>query len=125
MENSTAKQPHSFNIGDKVVVNYKIKEGDKFRTQPFEGLVIAIKGAGLSKTFTVRRMGVANVGIERIFPMYSPNIDSVEVKAEGKVRRSKLYYLRDRIGKAATKIKTKTNAKKVAVETTTEIEAEA
>lgn len=96
-----------FNVGDKVVVNYKIKEGDKFRTQPYEGIVIAKKGAGKSKTFTVRRMGTGNIGVERIFPLYSPNIDSVVVKAKGKVRRSKLYYLRGRIGKAATKIKSK------------------
>jgi large subunit ribosomal protein L19 len=125
MEKSTAKQPHSFNVGDKVVVNYKIKEGEKFRTQPFEGLVIAIKGAGMSKTFTVRRIGVASIGIERIFPMYSPNIDSVEVKAQGKVRRSKLYYLRDRIGKAATKIKTRAKVVEPKVKATAEVEAEA
>lgn len=122
MENSTDKQPNTetqenikvknaastdFRVGDKIVVNYKIKEGDKFRVQPYEGIVIAIKGSGLSKTFTVRRMGTANIGVERIFPLHSPSIDSIEIKVEGKVRRSKLYYLRDRVGKAATKIRVK------------------
>jgi large subunit ribosomal protein L19 len=99
-----------FSVGDKVVVNYKIKEGEKFRTQPYEGIVIAKKGAGMSKTFTVRRIGAGSVGIERIFPLYSPNIDSITVKSRGKVRRSKLYYLRSRIGKSATKIKTRVTA---------------
>ena|SRR3990167_5402879 len=98
--------PKDFNVGDKVVVNYKIKEGEKFRNQPYEGIVISKKGEGMSKTFTVRRIGAGSVGVERIFPLYSPNIDSIVVKAKGSVRRSKLYYLRDRIGKAATKIKT-------------------
>ena len=94
-----------FNVGDTIVVNYKISEGDKFRVQHFEGIVIAKKGKGQSKTFTVRRVGAANIGVERIFPLFSPNIDSVKVKVKGKVRRAKLYYLRDRIGKAATKLK--------------------
>jgi large subunit ribosomal protein L19 len=94
-----------FKVGDKVVVNYKIVEGTKSRIQPYEGIVIGIKGGGISKTFTVRRMGAANIGVERIFPMKSPNIDSVSIKARGKVRRAKLYYLRDRTGKAASKIK--------------------
>ena len=71
----------------------------------FEGTVIAMKGGGLTETFTVRRVGAANIGVERIFPLFSPNIDSVKVKVKGKVRRAKLYYLRDRIGKAATKLK--------------------
>lgn len=94
-----------FNVGDRVVVNYKIVEGDKSRVQPYEGVVIGIKGGGISKTFTVRRIGAANIGVERIFPMQSPNIDSVTIKTRGKVRRSKLYYLRDRVGKAASKVK--------------------
>lgn len=117
MENSTETQQivqvkevvtvasTKFGVGDKVVVNYKIKEGDKFRNQAYEGIVITKKGSGMSKTFTVRRIGAASVGVERIFPLNSPNIDSIVVKARGSVRRSKLYYLRDRIGKAATKIK--------------------
>lgn len=95
----------AFHPGDKVVVNYKIKEGEKFRIQPFEGIVIARKGMGQSRTFTVRRIATGSIGVERIFPLYSPNIESVVVKAHGKVRRAKLYYIRERVGKAATKIK--------------------
>lgn len=96
-----------FNVGDTVVVNYKIIEGEKSRIQPYEGIVIAKKGAGMSKTFTVRRIGAAAIGVERIFPLYSPNIESITVKSKGKVRRAKLYYMRDRIGKAARKVKEK------------------
>ena len=94
-------------VGDTVVVNYRIKEGDKSRVQPYTGIIIAINGSGVSKTFTVRRMAVGNIGVERIFPISSPNIESVLVKSRGKVRRSKLYYLRDRIGKSASKVKRK------------------
>lgn len=101
-----------FNVGDKIVVNYRITEGKKTRIQPFEGLVIARKGSGVSKTFTVRRIGAANIGVERIFPLYSPNIDSIVIKSRGKVRRAKLYYLRDRVGKAALKVKEKKVIKK-------------
>ena len=98
---------HVFNVGDRVVVNYRITEGEKSRIQAFEGIVIAMKGSGASRTFTVRRMGVGNIGVERIFPLNSPNIDSVSVKSSGETRRAKLYYLRDRIGKSATKLKDK------------------
>lgn len=94
-----------FRVGDKIVVNYKIVEGEKSRIQPYEGLVIGIKGTDVSKTFTVRRIGAGSVGVERIFPLNSPNIDSIKVLTEGNVRRSKLYYLRGRIGKAATKVR--------------------
>lgn len=93
-----------FRVGDQVVVNYKITEGSKSRIQAFEGLVISKKGMGISKSFTVRRIGAGGVGVERIFPVQSPNIDSIKVKSRGKVRRAKLYYLRDRIGKSATRI---------------------
>ncbi|MBI2414660.1 50S ribosomal protein L19 [candidate division WWE3 bacterium] len=94
-----------FNVGDTVKVNYKIKEGESFRIQPFEGIVIAKKNAGISKTFTVRRIGNDGIGVERIFPKFSPNIESVAVVKRGAVRRAKLYYLRDKIGRAALKIK--------------------
>ena len=95
-----------FRVGDTVRVLYKIFEGKEYRrTQPFEGIVIAKKGSGVSKTFTVRRIGAAQVGVERIFPQFSPNIEDIKVLKKGKVRRSKLYYLRDRKGKAATNIK--------------------
>ena len=96
---------HNFKVGDKIVVNYKIVEGAKARVQAYEGLVIAIKNSGISKTFTVRRISTGGVGVERIFPYYSPSIESVVVKAKGRVRRAKLYYMRDRIGQAAMKIK--------------------
>ena len=87
-------------VGDTVKVNVRIKEGDKYRIQAFEGTVIAKKHGGISETFTVRRVA-HGVGIERVFPVHSPVVDSVEVIRHGKVRRSKLYYLRDRVGKAA------------------------
>lgn len=99
------KEIIQFNPGDTVRVHYKIVEGDKSRVQPFEGIVISKKGVGASKTFTVRRIGADNVGVERIFPLYSPNIEKIDVVTYGKVRRAKLYYLRSRVGKAATKVK--------------------
>lgn len=101
------KEITPFNPGDTIKVHYKIVEGDKSRVQPFEGIVISKKGVGASKTFTVRRIGADNVGVERIFPLFSPNIEKIEVISFGKVRRAKLYYLRNRIGKAATKVKTR------------------
>lgn len=96
-------------IGDTVKVHVKIKEGEKFRIQLFEGTVIAKKHGGISETYTVRRLS-HGVGVERVFPVHSPIVDKVEVIRSGKVRRAKLYYLRDRVGKAAkveTKIKKK------------------
>ena len=87
-------------IGDTVKVHNKIIEGTRERIQIFEGTVIAIKGSGISKTFTVRRLSYG-VGVERVFPMHSPNVVDVKVVRSGKVRRAKLYYLRDRVGKAA------------------------
>ncbi len=88
------------NIGDTVRVAVKIKEGDKERIQMFEGTVIAKKHGGISETFTVRRVSYG-CGVERVFPLHSPNVASVEVVRKGRVRRGKLYYLRDRVGKAA------------------------
>ena len=89
-----------FSIGDTVRVDVRIKEGDRERIQAFEGTVIARKNGGVHETFTVRRVSYG-VGVERIFPMHSPNIADVTVIRRGKVRRAKLYYLRDRVGKAA------------------------
>ena len=88
-----------FNIGDTVKVHVKIKEGNRERVQVFEGTVIAKRGGGVSETFTVRR--VSGVGVEKVFPVNSPNVEKIDVVRRGKVRRSKLYYLRDRVGKAA------------------------
>lgn len=90
-----------FGIGDTVRVSQKIKEGDKERIQIFEGDVIAMKKGGITSTFTVRKIGANAVAVERIFPFYSPNIDDVAFVRKGKVRRAKLYYMRERIGKAA------------------------
>ena len=92
-----------FNVGDTVDVHVRIKEGDRERVQLFTGTVIARKHGGIRETFTVRRI-VAGEGVERIFPMHSPYVEKVEVKRPGKVRRAKLYYLRERVGKA-TKVK--------------------
>lgn len=99
-ESSMKKELPSFSIGDTVKVGVRIREGKMERVQMFEGTVIAIKGSGISKTFTVRRVSYG-VGVERVFPLHSANVDSVEVIRKGKVRRAKLYYLRDRVGKAA------------------------
>jgi large subunit ribosomal protein L19 len=89
-----------FEIGDTVRVDVKIREGDRERIQAFEGTVIAKKGSGVAETFTVRRVSYG-VGVERVFPLHSPNVAAVTIVRHGKVRRSKLYYLRDRVGKAA------------------------
>ena len=93
----TAPKFPEFKTGDTVVVTYKIVEGDKTREQDYRGDVIQIKGHGTNKTFTVRKISNA-IGVERIFPMSSPAIDSIEVTKRGKVRRAKLYYLRDVVG---------------------------
>ncbi len=87
-------------IGDTVNVQVKIREGEKERLQAFEGTVIARKGSGISETFTVRRLSYG-VGVERVFPIHSPNVDSVKIVRKGRVRRAKLYYLRGRVGKAS------------------------
>ncbi len=89
-----------FEIGDTVKVHVNIREGDRERIQMFEGTVIARKGSGVAETFTVRRVSYG-VGVERVFPVNSPNVKGVDVIRKGRVRRSKLYYLRDRVGKAA------------------------
>lgn len=94
-------------IGDTVNVNVRVIEGDKERIQVYSGIVIKMKGSGLSETFTVRKMS-NGVGVERIFPKHSPRIAGVEVVRHGKVRRAKLYYLRDLTGKAS-RIKEKIN----------------
>ncbi len=89
-----------FNIGDTVRVNVKVKEGDKERIQAYEGVVIAKKGTGVRETFTVRRVSFG-IGVERTFPLHSPRIDKIVVTRKAKVRRAKIYYIRDLSGKAA------------------------
>ena len=93
------------NIGDTVKVYNKIKEGTRERVQLFEGTIIAKHGGGISETFTVRRVAYG-CGVEKTFPVHSPNVEKVEIVRSGKVRRAKLYYVRDRVGKAA-KVKEK------------------
>ncbi len=89
-----------FAPGDTVIVNVKVKEGDRSRVQAYEGVCIARNGGGLNESFTVRKISYGE-GVERVFPLYSPNIDSIKLVRRGKVRRAKLYYLRDRRGKSA------------------------
>lgn len=103
-----------FRPGDTVRVTYRIMDGDNLvRKQPFEGIVISKKGSDVSKTFTVRRIGAGGIGVERIFPLYSPNIDEIEVVKKGKSRRAKLYYMRERKGRAAVKVKDRADKVKV------------
>lgn len=95
------KSVPAFRAGDSLKVAVKIKEGDKSRIQNFEGVCIAVRGEGAGKTFTVRKVGANNIGVERIFPLYTDSIESVAVTRRGKVRRAKLYFLRTRSGKSA------------------------
>ena len=104
-EGSIKSEVPQFNIGDTVRVSVRIKEGERERIQMFEGTVIAKKHGGVAETFTVRRFSYG-VGVERVFPVHSPFVENVEVIRKGKVRRAKLYYLRNRTGKAA-KVKQK------------------
>ena len=97
---SVKEQAPEFNVGDTIRIDVNIREGERERIQQFEGTVIARKGSGVGETFTVRRVSYG-VGVERVFPLHSPNIVKVETVRAGKVRRAKLYYLRGRVGKAA------------------------
>ena len=97
---SVKEQAPQFSVGDTVRVSVNIREGERERIQQFEGTVIARKGSGVGETFTVRRVSYG-VGVERDFPLHSPNVKDVAIVRKGRVRRAKLYYLRDRVGKAA------------------------
>jgi len=90
-----------FGAGDTIIVNYKIREGNKERVQPFQGVVIQRKGAGINATFTVRKIS-EGIGVERIFPLHSPNIEGIKVTKRGKVRRARIFYLRNLSGKKAS-----------------------
>jgi len=105
IEESFKKEMVDFNVGDTVKVYVKVVEGDKERIQPFQGVVIARKGSGARETFMVRKISFG-VGVEKIFPVYSPSINKIEVIKRGSVKRAKLYYIREKKGKAA-KIKEK------------------
>jgi len=108
----TKKEVPKFNVGDTVKVLVKIPEGDdKVRLHPFEGVVIAKRGSGTRVNFTVRKVSYGE-GIERVFPLYSPSIERIEVIRRGKVKRAKLYYLRGKVGKRATKIETQEQEEK-------------
>ena len=99
-QDSEKKELPAFEIGDTIRVDVNIREGDHERIQAFEGTVIARKGSGISETFTVRRVSYG-VGVERVFPIHSPNVKGIKVVRRGNVRRAKLYFLRNRVGKAA------------------------
>ena len=96
-----AKDIPDFRAGDTVRLGVEIKEGDKKRVQAYEGVVIAVRGQGTGRTFTVRKIGANSVGVERVFPVYSDSLKTIDVIRKGKVRRAKLNYLRGRRGKAA------------------------
>lgn len=100
IENEQLRDVPEFDAGDTVRVNVRVREGEKERTQAFEGICIAKKGGGSNETFTVRKVS-AGIGVERVFPLHSPMIESIKVVRRGHVRRAKLYYLRARKGKAA------------------------
>ena len=106
-DSSLKSELPEFSVGDTVKVDVQIKEGNRERIQVFEGTVIARKGSGIAETFTVRKVS-DGCGVERIFPVHSPSVKGVKVVRRGKVRRAKLYYLRDRVGKAA-KVKERMN----------------
>ena len=105
IEQQQIKEVTPFNVGDTVKVHYRITEGNRERIQVFQGDVIRRQGASVRETFTVRKISFS-IGVERTFPVHSPKIDKIEVVRHGDVRRAKLYYLRDKVGKAA-KIKEK------------------
>jgi large subunit ribosomal protein L19 len=112
MANQTTIRDTKVRVGDTIKVYQLIKEGDKERTQIYQGIVIGIKGAQENQTFTVRRIATGSVGVERIWPVVSPWITQVQVVKQGDVRRAKLYYLRKRVGRRATKVKEKLVEKK-------------
>lgn len=113
MSNQAKLNEISFSVGDTIKVYQEIKEAGKTRLQAFEGIVIAIKGSNEGKSFIVRRMATANIGVERIWPLISPHLKKIEVVKKGVVRRAKLYYLRNQKGKAVIKVKeSKQNAEK-------------
>ncbi len=101
---SATHNDQEFKIGDIVRIHQRIQEDNKTRTQVFEGNLIAIRGTGINKMFTVRRLGSNNVAIERIFPLASPFVERIEVKAQGTVRRAKLYYIRDKTSREVADI---------------------
>ncbi len=100
------KKLPKFNVGDTVKVHIKIQEGERSRKQIFEGIVISIAGSGIGRSFTVRKISYGE-GVEKVFPLHTPTVEKVEVVREGDVKKAKLYYLRERVGKKATRVKEK------------------
>jgi large subunit ribosomal protein L19 len=117
VEKEYLKERPDFSVGDTVRVHAIVKEGGKERVQVFEGIVIAKKGGGINETFTVRKVSYG-VGVERVFPLHSPLVKKIEVKRKGDVRRAKLYYLRERLGKAQNVKEKVENTEKVEANTT-------
>jgi large subunit ribosomal protein L19 len=107
MANAFTFNEQVINVGDTVRISQRIQEGDKSRIQVFEGIVIGVQNIGAGKSFTVRRIGANGIGVEKIMPITMPGLEKIQVKAQGDVRRAKLYYLRQRQGKAATRVKEK------------------
>ncbi|KXK25984.1 MAG: 50S ribosomal protein L19 [candidate division WS6 bacterium OLB20] len=103
IEKPFLKKAPRFEVGDTVAVHAIVREGDKQRVQIFKGIVLAIKGEGLGRTFTVRKIS-SGIGVEKIFPLHSPNVDKIEVLKSGHVTSSKIYYMRGRVGKRALKV---------------------
>jgi large subunit ribosomal protein L19 len=107
MSNSFHYQKQTVNVGDHVSIRQRITEEGKTRIQNFDGIVIAVKGRQMNQSFTVRKIAVGGIGVERIYPVNSPNIDSIQIKTRGSVHTAKLYYLRSRTGRQATRVKEK------------------
>ncbi|MFW5703038.1 MAG: 50S ribosomal protein L19 [Candidatus Dojkabacteria bacterium] len=104
IEATQMQERPDFGVGDEISVHNVIREGEKSRVQIFRGIVLARRGEGLSETFTVRKIS-DGIGVEKIFPLHSPNVKDITINKRGKVRQSKIYYMRDRIGRSAMKIK--------------------
>lgn len=107
-------QDKTISVGDTVRVHQEVVESGKKRTQVFEGVVIAVKNRGLGQTFTVRKVATGGIGVEKIIPIHMPSIQKIEVKRQGNVRRAKLYFMRDRLGKSATRVEEKKTELKAA-----------
>lgn len=105
MANQATFEKTTFSVGDSVAVQHRVKESGKERLQTYTGVVIAIGGHGVNKSFTVRKIASGGIGVERIWPLFSPSIAKIQVKKRGKVKRAKLYYLRKRAGKEALQVK--------------------
>lgn len=104
MSNQLTYKENIFNVGDTIQVHQLVKEGDKERIQVFEGILISVRGREQNKSFTVRKIAAGAIGVERIWPVHSPKVVDIKLKKTGKARRAKLYYLRKRIGKTATRL---------------------